>query len=280
MLAEERRSRILARLKIDGFVSISELAQQIDVSPVTIRRDIDALDRAGLVQKLHGGAKSTMALSTDEPGFALKRRHQYKEKQAIGREAAAMVAPGMAVGVSAGTTTWALAQMLTQVPDLTVVTNSIPVATIFYESPNYESSHVILTGGSRTRSDALVGPVSVSSLELLHLDLLFLGVHGIDAHAGFTTPNLIEAETNRAFIRAARRLVVVADSSKLGVIGVSTMAPLDRAACLIMDDGVNPEDQALLQERVGELRLVPVQQDLQLDASSGASSLRRSRADV
>lgn len=257
MLAEERRSQILARVRADGFVSVTELAREISVSPVTIRRDIEALCQRGLVEKLHGGARSNSpVLSTDEPGFALKWRHQHAEKRAIAAAAASVAAPGMAIGISAGTTTCALAQVLTTVPGLTIVTNSIPVASVFYDSHNYDSSHVILTGGTRTPSDALVGPVAVSSLELLHLDLLFLGVHGIEARAGFTTPNLIEAETNRAFVRAARRLVVLADHTKLGVIGVSTIAPLEQADLLVVDDGLAAEDRAMLVDRVLEVRVV------------------------
>src|SRR5690606_21722240 len=104
------------------------------------------------------------------------------------------------------------------VPRLTVVTNSLPVSEVLHRSGRRDQT-VVLTGGVRTPSDALVGPVAVSALDGLHADMLFMGVHGLDVRHGLTTPNLAEAETNRAFIGSARRLVVVADRSKWGLVG-------------------------------------------------------------
>jgi DeoR/GlpR family transcriptional regulator of sugar metabolism len=110
----------------------------------------------------------------------------------------------------------------------------------------------------RTPSDALVGPFAVSALQSTHLDLVFLGVHGMEPQAGFTTPNLLEAETNRALIAAGRQLVVVADHTKWGVVGISSIAKLHEAHTLITDESVRPEAQDILREQVGELVLAPV----------------------
>ena len=104
----------------------------------------------------------------------------------------------------------------------------------------------MLTGGVRTPSDALVGPVAVAALRSLHVDWLFLGVHGIDERAGFTTPNLVEAETNRALIAAARQVVVTADSTKWGVVGLCSMARLDDVDVVVTDDGLDAEARRLL----------------------------------
>jgi DeoR/GlpR family transcriptional regulator of sugar metabolism len=111
---------------------------------------------------------------------------------------------------------------------------------------------VVLTGGIRTPSDALVGPVAVEALRTLHLDVVFLGVHGMDER-GFTTPNLMESETDRALVEAGRQLVVVADHSKWGVVGLSTIVPLSDADVLITDDGLQPQAREVLGGQVGEL---------------------------
>jgi DeoR/GlpR family transcriptional regulator of sugar metabolism len=197
------------------------------------------------VTKVHGGATSPGLSSTDEPGFDAKSVRQPAEKAAIAREAAALVQPGQAIGLSAGTTTWALAQELRTVSRITVVTNSIRVAEVFYDGGSRDQT-VVLTGGVRTPSDALVGPVTIGSLAALNLDSVFLGVHGMDLKRGFTTPNLMEAETNRAFVQAARELIVVADHAKWGVVGISTFASLSQADVLVTDDGMDEGDLATL----------------------------------
>ena len=255
MLAAARHSAILAEVQRERIVRVADLARMLGVSLMTVRRDIDALDAAGAVEKIHGGAKLPGGASTHEPGFELKVTQLKDEKMAIAHEAAAQVREGMAVGLSAGTTTWALAQLLSTGPRITVVTNSVRIADVFHQSSS--SSTVILTGGERTPSDALVGPLATSSLKQLHLDVLFLGVHGVDADAGFTTPNVLEAETDRAFVAAARRVVVLADHTKWGTLGISTIAALEDADELISDDRLGSEARRVLGERVGRLRLAP-----------------------
>ncbi len=107
------------------------------------------------------------------------------------------------------------------------MTNSIPVADVLYRAGRPDQT-VVLTGGLRTPSDALVGPFAVSAIRELHLDLIFMGVHGMDGRSGFTTPNLMEADTNRALVSAGRRLVVLADHSKWEMVGISSIAALCR----------------------------------------------------
>lgn len=109
----------------------------------------------------------------------------------------------------------------------------------------------------RTPSDALVGPLAVAAIGALHLDLLFLGVHGISERAGFTTPNLMEADTNRALVAAADRLVVLADHTKWGTVGISSIVGLDAADVLVTDDRLAPDARRVLAERVGQLLIVP-----------------------
>jgi DeoR/GlpR family transcriptional regulator of sugar metabolism len=256
MLARQRQERILEALRASGGVRVSDLTETLQVSYMTIRRDLDALAEQGLVEKVHGGATATATAaaqrSADEPGFEAKSVRELGEKEAIAAEAVQLVRPGTAIGVTAGTTTWTLARYLRDVPNLTVVTNSIPVAEVMRHDGRTDLS-VVLTGGLRTPSDALVGPVADAAVRAMHVDLLFMGVHGMDERGGFTTPNLLEAETNRALVRSARRLVVVADHTKWGIVGLSTIAALGEADVLVTDDALSPEARATLGEHVGEL---------------------------
>jgi DeoR/GlpR family transcriptional regulator of sugar metabolism len=252
MLAAQRQKLIVDEIRREGGVRVRELTRLLAVSEMTIRRDIDALASAGLVDKVHGGATLRGGLSADEPGFEAKSHLELSEKEAIARAASELVEPGQAIGLSAGTTTWRLAHHLASVADLTVVTNSIQVADVLHRASRPDLT-VVLTGGVRTPSDALVGPVAVSAIRSLHLDALFLGVHGITADAGLTTPNLLEAETDRALVAASARLVVVADHVKWGVRGLSRIAGLDQVDVLVSDSGLPPSARAEIEEHVDRL---------------------------
>ncbi|MGV9765018.1 MULTISPECIES: DeoR/GlpR family DNA-binding transcription regulator [Micromonospora] len=256
MLAQQRQSAILELIRQRGGVRVSHLVSRFGVSDMTIRRDLEVLADRGLIDKVHGGATLAGPGSTEEPGFAAKSVRQQAEKRAIAERAAGLVEPGMAVALSAGTTTAALAARLAEVRGLTVVTNSIPVADALYQNPRADQT-VVLTGGIRTPSDALTGPVAEAAIAALNVDLLFLGVHGMNPRTGFTTPNLLEAAVNRRLIGAARRLVVLADHTKWETIGIATIAPLEEADVLITDAGLSPEARRQLGEQVGELVVVP-----------------------
>jgi DeoR/GlpR family transcriptional regulator of sugar metabolism len=169
------------------------------------------------------------------------------------------VQPGQAIALGAGTTTWRLAHHLLDVADLTVVTNSLQVAGVLHRDGR-QGLTVVLTGGVRTPSDALVGPVAVAALRSLHVDVLFTGVHGMAEDAGFTTPNLLEAETNWALISSAQRVVVIADHTKWGVRGLSRFASLDQADVLVTDSGLPAEARTVLGEHVDEVIVAPVRQ--------------------
>lgn len=261
-LARQRHEVILTEIRHRGAVRVTDLAGHLGVSDMTVRRDLDALDEAGLVEKVHGGATAIADRSADEPGFAAKSLRNTNEKLAIASAAATLVRAGTAIGVTAGTTTWQLAYHLTEIADLIVVTNSIRVAEVFHQSPRGDRT-VILTGGVRTPSDALVGPVAVQALRTLHFDAVFMGVHGMSARAGFSTPNLNEAETNRAFTDAAQQLVVLADHTKWNVIGLSSIAPLHDADTVVTDIGMPQTALDALDEHVGRVLIAdPNEPDL------------------
>src|SRR5271170_2819355 len=163
MLPAQRQDRILAEIERSGGARIVQLAELLGVSDMTVRRDIDGLAARGLVKKVYGGATVRPQGTSDEPGFEAKSGREPAAKELIAAAAAALVKPKSTIAVSAGTTTYALAVHLARIPQLTVVTNSIRVADYLFR--NGESSQtILLTGGLRTPSDALVGPIAVQTI--------------------------------------------------------------------------------------------------------------------
>lgn len=215
-------------------VSVTGLCEYFGVSDMTIRRDLDALSRRNMLQKVHGGAVQTSKAAT-EPPYDYKRRLQREEKKAISLSALRLIKSGEAVALSAGTTTWNIAAGLAGGNRrLALITNSTNNALALQENG---FADVTLSGGSfRTPSDALVGPYAERVCESLNTDTLFLGVHGADVNKGLTTPNVAEAAVNLCLMRAARKVVVVADYTKLGVVALANIAPLSEVDILITDD--------------------------------------------
>jgi DeoR/GlpR family transcriptional regulator of sugar metabolism len=252
MLPAQRQDRILAEIERAGGARIVQLAELLGVSDMTVRRDIDVLAARGQVKKVYGGATAGPESTSDEPGFEAKSGREPAAKELIAAAAAGLVQPRATIAVSAGTTTYAMAAHLARIPELTVVTNSIRVANfLFYNGE--PSQTLLLTGGLRTPSDALVGPLAIQTISGLHVDCLLMGVHGMDPVAGFTTPNLMESEMNRAMVASAGRLIVVADHTKWGVVGLSAMAALADATILVSDSGLTPEAREVLTATTGEL---------------------------
>ncbi|MFJ4923793.1 DeoR/GlpR family DNA-binding transcription regulator [Streptomyces sp. NPDC088725] len=270
LLAEQRRALILDEVRRHGGVRVNELTRKLKVSDMTVRRDLDALARQGVIEKVHGGAVPVVDGSTHEPGFEAKSALELSAKEDIARAAAAMAVPGTAIALSGGTTTYALARHLLDVPDLTVVTNSVRVAEVFYAAQpaggaggqRPGAATVVLTGGVRTPSDSLVGPVADQAIRSLHFDVLFLGVHGISVEAGLSTPNLAEAETNRRFVHSARRVVVVADHTKWGTVGLSSFATLGQIDTLVTDGGLPARAREEINEQLPGLIVAGDEEDV------------------
>jgi DeoR/GlpR family transcriptional regulator of sugar metabolism len=255
MLARHRQSLILQAVRSEGSARVSDLTQQLGVSDMTIRRDLEVLAIQGLVEKVHGGAVLPGSPASHDPGFEAKLVLERPEKTAIARAAAGLVRPGTAIALAGGTTTFALAQCLLDVPALTIVTNSLRVTNLFHGARSLDGAadSVVLTGGVRTPSDSLVGPVADLTIRSLHFDVLFLGCYGIDLEAGLSTPNLAEAETNRALMRVARRVVVLADYTKWGLVSLSSFASLSDIDVLITDDMLPLDARATLAEHITEV---------------------------
>lgn len=254
VLARRRRQLIAAHVQRSGSVRVSDLTSELGVSDMTIRRDLDALTQEGLLTKVHGGATlaSGSPATAVEPGFLAKSTKQLEEKRSIAATAASLVRAGTAIGLTAGTTTWQMTALLEDVEDLIVVTDSIRICESLLAGDRSDLT-VMLTGGIRTPSDALVGPLAIQSLASLHLDQVFMGVHGMSERAGYSTPNLLEAETNRAFVEASRRLIVVADHTKWDTVGLATIAPLAAADTVVTDDGMLSAGLDILRTHVDDV---------------------------
>ncbi|MDH6287912.1 DeoR/GlpR family DNA-binding transcription regulator [Rhodococcus opacus] len=252
MLARQRQQVILDEVTSRGAVKVVDLGATLGVSDMTIRRDINELVEQGLVERVHGGVTLPRSASVHEPGFSAKSELDRDAKRAIARAAARLVRPGTSVGISGGTTTHALARELLDVPDITVVTNSLPVADAFHEGGRDDQT-ILLTGGQRTPSFALVGPLTVAALRGIHVDMLFLGTHGMGIDSGLTCPNLMEAQTNQALVASSRRVVVLADHTKWGVTALANTIPLSDVDILITDAGLERTAQEALADHVGDL---------------------------
>lgn len=258
MLAAQRRDRILADVRAHGAVRVADLVAELEVSDMTVRRDIAELVRFGLVRRVHGGAVDSRAAT--ELDFAVKRTLAAPEKLAIAHAALAWIAPGSSIAISAGSTTHLLAELIATdqtLRPLTVVTNSLPVADSLHAASRRAGGQdldVVLTGGVRTPSDALVGPVADAALAQLRVDRTFLGVHGLGPD-GLTTPNLLEAQTDRALLACSRDVVVLADHTKWGVVGLARIASLEAVDVLLSDLGLPDDARRVAERAVGQLQL-------------------------
>jgi len=248
VLVGERRRRILELLAAHDRAQVGDLAGRFGVSESTIRRDLQLLSEAGTLERTRGGA---LPPSRYEPSFGQKSTENRARKQAIANAAAALVEPGQTVFLDAGTTALEIARVLRVRTDITVATNSVPNAV---ELAN--RVRLIVIGGSvREPTLALVGPMAERAIEEIHVDIAFIGMNGVSAAAGFTTPTFEEAAVKIRMIRAARLAVVVADSSKIGAVTFARVAGLDEVDLLITDTGAPADELEALRASGLEIRL-------------------------
>ncbi|TNM29157.1 DeoR/GlpR transcriptional regulator [Streptomyces sedi] len=232
VFAAERRQMILEMVRANGAVSLRELARVVQTSEVTVRRDVRALEAEGLLDRRHGGAVLPGGF-TRESGFPQRAMAATAEKTAIAEHAASLVREGEAIVVGAGTTTQELARRLARVPGLTVVTNSLLVAQALAHANRVE---VVMTGGTLRGSNyALVGSGAEQSLLGLRVSRAFLSGSGLTADRGLSTSNMLAASVDRALLRAAAEVVVLADHSKLGADTAFQTVPTDLISQLITD---------------------------------------------
>ena len=237
-LNEERRRIILQKLNREGRVLVSQLARELSISPVTVRNDLNALAKEGLVLRAHGGAVKAESTLLDRQ-VGEKAQLHVEEKTAIAARAASYVSAGHCIVLDSGSTTTAVARAIKTLKNLTVITNALNIAVELVDSPGME---IILTGGVlRRNSLSVVGHLAEDVLNGLTADIMFLGVDGIDPQFGYTTPNLLESRVNQQMIRISKETIVVADSSKFGKRSLAVICPVDRAQKIITDSRVEEQ---------------------------------------
>lgn len=238
MYATERQQEILVRARLDGRVEVKDLAEGLDVTPETVRRDLTALERRGLLHRVHGGAIPVDRLGI-EPAVADREGRMAGQKERIAKAALDELPDGGAVLLDAGTTTIRLAEMLPHDRELTVVTHSLPIATLLAARGNV-TLH-LLGGTVRGRTLAAVGTWAERAMADVYADVAFLGTNGLTVEHGLTTPDLVEAGVKRAMVAAARRVVVLADHTKVGRSDFAHVAPLAAVDTVITDLDLEPD---------------------------------------
>ncbi|GIH25059.1 DeoR family transcriptional regulator [Acrocarpospora phusangensis] len=241
--AAVRRDRIAALVQEHEFVRVTDLAEIFGVSSVTIRGDLELLDRQGVVRRVRGGAMQVRSAPPAESSYEVALGDAAIEKAQLARHAAALVSDGESIIIDTGTTTTFLARALVaraDLSDLVVFTNSLRVAVEL--EPAIPRFSVLVTGGTlRPVTHSLVDPLGAPMLERIHADTVFLGCHGVHLDSGVTGVNLLEAELKRRMINASRRRVVLADSAKLGRIGLAPICDLPELDLLITGAAAPPD---------------------------------------
>lgn len=245
MYAPERHQVILERARSLGRVEVSALADDLQVTPETVRRDLTALERLGVLRRVHGGALPIERIEV-EPTLAARRQQASIEKQRIARRAIAELPVEGTVLLDSGTTTQSIADQFPRDRELTVVTNSVAIAATLHDIPSVEL--YVLGGRVRRRTGAAVGDWVTASLANVNVDVAFLGTNGFSVARGVTTPDQAEATAKRAMVRSARRAVVVADATKAGVDHFHCFARLDEIAMLVTDTALDDETAEQLDE--------------------------------
>jgi DeoR family transcriptional regulator of aga operon len=232
----ERHQHILGKLMKEGSVNVLDLCQELDVSSVTIRKDLKLLEDKTLLFRTHGGATLSNPYTADRP-VNEKANIRSGEKLSIGEAASALIEPNDCILIASGTTVLSFARKIQPKGNLTVITAALHVALELVNHPNIE---VIQLGGLlRKSSSSVTGPYAEKILQDFSCSKLFLGVDGIDTEFGLTTTNMMEAQLNRMMIQASQKTIVLADSSKFGKRGFGKICGLEEIEQVITDSNIS-----------------------------------------
>lgn len=232
MLDVERRTKILEILNKDGTVEVNKLAELFQVTGATIRRDLRQLATEGMIQRAHGGAvikKGTLY----EPSFENSLESFTEEKEKIAKEAISYINPGDAIFLDSSTTVLHIAKNLKSMSDITVLTNSVPIAYELYKSTKKQL--VILGGMLRSETGTVVGPIAEKNIKEFKIDVAFLGISAINTNGEMTDPNIYEATIKRTIIENSNTVIGVADHSKFGNESFTFVASVTKLSTLITD---------------------------------------------
>jgi DeoR family transcriptional regulator, fructose operon transcriptional repressor len=245
MYAEERQQAMARLVNQRGRMSVNQLAREYEVTTETVRRDLSALERMGLVRRVHGGVVPPASLSLIEAGLRERDQVNTERKERIARAALEQLPPtGGTILLDAGTTTSRLASLLPPEHELTVITHGVPIAARLAGQRQIDLR--LLPGRVRRTTQAAVGAETVAALSQLRVDVSFLGTNGVTADHGLTTPDPDEAAVKRALIASGRRVVALADASKFGVETAVRFAAPGEIDVLVTDSDVSSADRRAL----------------------------------
>lgn len=259
MSFKDREGQILRKLRHRGNISLDQLTEDLGVSPASIRRDLARLEMNGLVRRTPGGATLVETLLYEpfryDSVFQKRVRHQAAEKRRIGLAAGDLIQENETVGFTAGTTTTEAARGIRNRHNIRVITNAVNIA---MELCNCEGLQTLVTGGfvQWAGSFSLVGHAAVEFVKEIYMDRVFVSVCGIDPARGITLIEPEESSTFRAMIHQAKQAIVLADSSKLGVVSPALICPVSEIHMLITDTNATKPAIASFQECGVEVRCV------------------------
>ncbi|MGQ9504321.1 MAG: DeoR/GlpR family DNA-binding transcription regulator [Thermogutta sp.] len=250
---QERRNQLLELIRTKRFATLEELAAALGVSESTIRRDVEALEQQGDARRIHGGVLYA-GTSPKLAHFDVRQPMRWEQKRAIAQKAVGLVSPGDTIILDGGTTTYEVARLLLGLP-IHVVTNSLPVANLFAPDP---ASDLVFVGGSVCpRTGVAQGPYAEAMIAGLRVRKAILSVAAANDE-GFFNNNVLLVETERAMMRAADEVIIVADSSKFGHRSLMHLCPLNEVDYIVTDDGLSQEWQAKLEVLRVRLIVAPV----------------------
>jgi DeoR/GlpR family transcriptional regulator of sugar metabolism len=266
----ERRGRLLDLIRVRGFAALEELVRELGVSESTVRRDLDALEEQGAAKRTHGGVLYAGGMPRLAE-FDERQPAHWAAKRAIAARAAEVISDGETVLLDGGTTTYEVARLLVG-RSLQVVTNSLPVANLF--ASESRSDLVLLGGYVSPRTGVCLGPYANELLGRLHVTTTVLSAAGI-ADEGLFNAHLLLAETEQAMLRAAGRVIVVADSSKFGRKSLTLVAPLAEIDAFVSDDGLTDDWKARISAAGSELIIAAIPPEAEDDRDLRSSTRRR-----
>lgn len=245
MNAKKRQQIIIQLLTEKGAITVAELCEHFQVSDMTIRRDLSALESAGLLRRIYGGAVGARGRSFEPPLLTRTQESQYA-KEAIGAYAAGMVNEGDSIALDVGTTTLAMARHLSRLRAITVVTASLPIVNVLLDYPDIQ---VIMAGGILRREEqSMVGQIAEQTFQRFHVDKVFVGVAGVDLDAGLTEYNVDDARVKEQLISSGGRRILLVDSSKLGRRKFAGVARLSQIHEIVTDDKIEDDYHRALQK--------------------------------
>lgn len=237
----DRRAQIIDEIERLGTVKVSTLSKKFGVSEVTIRNDLVQLEKKNILIRAHGGAMKYQRVGVDYE-LDVKSNKNLSEKQKIGKRASQLIKDGDTIILDSGTTTLEIVKNLSNINNLTVITNSLNIAG---QLVDFKDVKVIVLGGNlRRKSLSLIGPIAENSIKNYYCDKVFLGVDGIDTNYGISTPNSEEAYLNNIMINISREVIVVTDSSKFLRKSFAFIAPLSKIDTIVTDKSI-PEEEKL-----------------------------------